>query len=167
MALKLSNTTQKVQSLGTNVPVYDRQYMTLHTLQEREMRARVESERAIRDDMTHLQEGLARVCNQIQEVASDLKGNLPRLYQETKELRRETQQLTMAYHQNTAETAKLSENFSDFQREAVERFLSLETHFSDFQTADRSEKNDMWSKLCSKQVVSDLSDRVFNYSFTS
>ena len=41
---------------------------------------------------------MARITNAIQEVATDLKANLPRLFQESRELRRETQQLTIAYN---------------------------------------------------------------------
>lgn len=152
-SLRMSNTTSTaVQGIG-QVPVYDRQYMTLHTLQEREMRARLESEKMIRNDLTHLTDGLSSVTNQIQEVASDLKGNLPRLYQESKELRRETQQLTIAFHHNTSEVARIGEMLSANFQEVQTRFAKMEEKFAAFQTADRAEKDDMWAKLCSTTLV--------------
>ena len=60
MGPNLSGTTNSVgitPSIGVT-PLYDRQYITLHNLLEREMRQRLESEKMIRDDMTQLQEGV-------------------------------------------------------------------------------------------------------------
>merc|ERR1712194_432882 len=103
---------------------------------------------------------MARICNQVQEVATDLNCNLPRLFQETKEIRRETQQLAMAYNQVAAENTRLHEQLADHQRETAERFLRLESRFAEFQDSDRTEKGEVWSKLCTKKVVQDLADRV-------
>lgn len=65
-APRLSMTSAQVQGANTGItPLYDRQYITLHQLLEKEMRQRMESERMIRNDMTQLQEGIARLCNQV------------------------------------------------------------------------------------------------------
>jgi hypothetical protein len=124
------------------------------------MRQRVESEKMIRDDMTQLQEAMARICNQIQEVATDLKGNLPRLFQETKELRRDTQQLSLAWNQHSVEMNRLAELAAKNKSEVDNRFQSNEQKAQDLLAHDRAEKNEMWHKLCTKQVVQDLADKV-------
>lgn len=124
------------------------------------MRQRVESEKMIRDDMTQVQEAMARICNQIQEVATDLKGNLPRLFQETKELRRDTQQLSMAWNQHAVEMNRLGEVQTKQKSESDTRFSAIEQKAQDTLAHDRAEKNEMWHKLCTKQVVQDLADKV-------
>eukprot|EP00391_Amoebophrya_sp_Ameob2_P003712 CAMPEP_0179003454 /NCGR_PEP_ID=MMETSP0795-20121207/12696_1 /TAXON_ID=88552 /ORGANISM="Amoebophrya sp., Strain Ameob2" /LENGTH=436 /DNA_ID=CAMNT_0020697483 /DNA_START=108 /DNA_END=1418 /DNA_ORIENTATION=+ len=140
--------------------LYDRQYITLHNLLEREMRQRVESEKMIRDDMTSMQEGLARICNQIHEVATDLRGNLPRLYQECKELRQDCKQLTIAFNQHSAELAKVNETIDGNRHESNARFERNEAKAEERTLYDRQEKTDMWNKLCTKQVVQELADKV-------
>jgi len=160
LSARLSSTTSAANTQSGLTPLYDRQYITLHNLLEREMRQRVESEKMIRDDMTQLQEAMARICNQIQEVATDLKGNLPRLFQETKELRRDTQQLSLAWNSHSVEMNRLSEVMSKNKSESDTRFQNNEQKMQDNLAHDRVEKNEMWHKLCTKQVVQDLADKV-------
>jgi len=160
LSARLSSTTAGANTQSGLTPLYDRQYITLHNLLEREMRQRVESEKMIRDDMTQLQEAMARICNQIQEVATDLKGNLPRLFQETKELRRDTQQLSLAWNQHSVEMNRLAEIQSKNKSEVDNRFQNIEQKAQDSLAHDRAEKNEMWHKLCTKQVVQDLADKV-------
>ncbi|CAD7953896.1 unnamed protein product [Amoebophrya sp. A25] len=158
---RFSSTTAGAQpQAGQLTPLYDRQYITLHNLLEREMRQRVESERMIRDDMTSLQEGMARIAGQIHEVATDLRGNLPRLYQECKELRQESRALTQAYNQNVQELHRQNELINRNRNDADLRFDRNEVKAEEQTRDDRSEKNEIWSKLCTKAVVQDLADKV-------
>ncbi|CAD7932820.1 unnamed protein product [Amoebophrya sp. A120] len=150
---------QFVQQPGLT-SLYDRQYITLHNLLEREMRQRVESEKMIRDDMTSMQEGLARCTNQIHEVSTDLRGNLPRLYQECKELRQDCKALTQAFNAHSMELAKLNEIIAENKSETLMRFEKNEQKAEERLMYDRQEKTDQWAKLCTKQVVQELADKV-------
>ena len=105
---------------------------------------------------------MARITNAIQEVATDLKGNLPRLFQETRELRRETQQLTVAYNTAAAEITNVRDLVNANKDETDKRILATEQNAADFKMTDRAEKQEMWNKLCGKNVVQDLADKVRN-----
>lgn len=158
--MRLSGTTNGAVPGANLTPLYDRQYMTLHSLLEREMRNRVESEKMIRDDVTQTHESISRMCNQIQEVASDLKANLPRLFQETKELRRETQQLTLVYQANVNEIMKLTEAIATRNNSVDQRFEALEKSIQRRNLQDDKDKSQIWDRLCTKSVVQELADKV-------
>ena len=153
MSMRLSGTTNAAVPAANLTPLYDRQYMTLHSLLEREMRNRVESEKMIRDDVTQTQESIARICNQIQEVASDLKANLPRLFQETKELRRETQQLTLVYQANVNEMTKLTEAIATRNNAVDQRFEAVEKSIRERNSRDDKDKSQIWVSLIRKLMT--------------